>query len=184
MGLTLQWPPCSLHNCITVFINSKHTSTHEIYLVSMQSNMLEKCSPEFSMSLLTINCPAQALCTPSTDLVTTESYIQVNNDQWLSVLHPNIVSYIITISSICFICHSSFSINILAFIPTCTHLFIPMWTHLYIHDLLFTLFQSTLDSYIEWIFRIPALMVWACAIKRVFPDVPLRIRLAAASTSL
>jgi len=39
-----------------VFMKSKHTSTHKIYLVSMQSNTLERCSPEFSMSLLTRNC--------------------------------------------------------------------------------------------------------------------------------
>ena len=42
-----------------VFMKSKHTSTHTIYLVSMQSNMLEKCSPELSMSLLTRNCRAR-----------------------------------------------------------------------------------------------------------------------------
>jgi len=51
------------------------------------------------------------------DLVTTESHIQVN-DQWLTVLHPNInfILHLKFISPICFICHSSLFINILALV--------------------------------------------------------------------
>ena len=74
----------------------------------------------------------------------TSKWIMINDLVYFTqtLFHTSFIT-----SPICFICHSSFFINVSAFIPTCTHLFIPMCTHLCIWLLLFTLLQSTLRLY-------------------------------------
>ena len=55
--LLLTW--AIFQKAATFFLMTRHTSIHEIYMVSIHCWVLEKCSQQFSISIFTRNSPAQ-----------------------------------------------------------------------------------------------------------------------------